>query len=101
MYAYTKNGGPRGVTYFRGVTRCVTKCDRGKGSKLVQYSVTYFMDSPLCIFPLICSSVMAFASVTTPLSCHPKILRTSYPMSSTDPFSSITPPNDPPTSYLH
>src|SRR6218665_3035018 len=27
--------------------RCVTKCDRGGGSKLVQNSVTYFMDGPL------------------------------------------------------
>src|SRR6218665_1713736 len=38
---------PRCVTYFRGVPRCVTMCDRGKGeSKLVRNSVTYFMDGP-------------------------------------------------------
>jgi len=37
-------GGPRCVTYFRGVPGCVTKCDRGRGSKLAKYSVTYFMD---------------------------------------------------------
>jgi len=29
-----------------GVPRCVTMCDRGGGSKLVQNSVTYFMDGP-------------------------------------------------------
>src|SRR6218665_116614 len=39
-------GGSRCVTYFRGVPRCVTKCDRG-ASKLVKNSVTYFMDGPL------------------------------------------------------
>src|SRR6218665_4036839 len=46
MY-YTKNrerGVLRCVTYFRG-SRDVTKCDMG--SKLVQNSVTYFMDGPL------------------------------------------------------
>ena len=26
-----KIGGPRFVTYFKGVQRCVTKCDRGGG----------------------------------------------------------------------
>ena len=52
MYACTtKNcGGPRCVTYFGGVPRCVTKCDRERGSKLVQNSVTYFMDGPLPIY---------------------------------------------------
>src|SRR6218665_1060406 len=46
----TKNrGGPRRVTYFRGVPGCVTKCDReGGGSKLAKNSVTYFMDGPYC-----------------------------------------------------
>ena len=29
-----------------GVPRCVTICDRGGGSKLVQNSVTYFMNGP-------------------------------------------------------
>ena len=29
------------------VPRCVTKCDRGRESKLVQNSVTYFMDGPV------------------------------------------------------
>src|SRR6218665_2225430 len=44
----TKNlGGPRCVTYFRGgVPGYVTKCDRGRGSKLAKSSVTYFMDGP-------------------------------------------------------
>src|SRR6218665_2340833 len=44
----TKNrvGGPRRVTYFRGVPGCVTKCDRGRGSKLAKNSVTYFMEGP-------------------------------------------------------
>ena len=31
-----------------GVPGCVTKCDRGRGSKLAKNSVTYFMDGPLC-----------------------------------------------------
>src|SRR6218665_1637425 len=30
-----------------GVPGCVTKCDRGEGSKLAKNSVTYFMDGPL------------------------------------------------------
>src|SRR6218665_1358651 len=48
MYACTLNiGDPSGVTYFRGVPRCVTKCDRGRGSKLVQNGVTFFMGGPL------------------------------------------------------
>ena len=43
----TKNRrGPRCVTYFRRVPGCVTKCDRGRGSKLAKNSVTYFMDGP-------------------------------------------------------
>src|SRR6218665_1374067 len=49
-----KSGGPRCVTYFWGVPGCVTKCDRGEGSKLAKNSVTYFMDGPLgkdIIFP--------------------------------------------------
>src|SRR6218665_3360008 len=47
MHVLLKFQGPRCVTYFmRGVSRCVTKCDRGRGSKLVQNSVTYFMDGP-------------------------------------------------------
>jgi len=29
-----------------GVAGCVTKCDRGGGSKLAKNSVTYFMDGP-------------------------------------------------------
>ena len=28
------------------VPGCVTKCDRGRGSKLAKNSVTYFMDGP-------------------------------------------------------
>src|SRR6218665_3370102 len=40
-------GGPRCVTYFRGVPGCVTKCDRGEGGQnWPKYSVTYFMDVP-------------------------------------------------------
>ena len=30
--------------FFWGVPGCVTKCDRGGGSKLAKNSVTYFMD---------------------------------------------------------
>src|SRR6218665_3755998 len=40
-------GVPRCMTYFRGGPRCVTMCDRGGESKLVQNSVTYFMDGPM------------------------------------------------------
>src|SRR6218665_3057984 len=29
-------GGPRCVTYFRGIPGCVTKCDRGRGVKIGQ-----------------------------------------------------------------
>src|SRR6218665_1705054 len=42
-----EGGGPRCVTYFRGVPGCVTKCDREEGVKIGQKSVTYFMDGPL------------------------------------------------------
>ena len=35
-----------GVTHFKGVPRCVTKCGRGRESKLVNNSVTYFVDGP-------------------------------------------------------
>jgi len=31
---------------LKGVPRCVTMCDREEGSKLVQNSMTYFMDGP-------------------------------------------------------
>jgi|SRR6218665_3833172 len=42
-----KIGGPRCVTYIGGVPGCVTKCDRGGGSKLAKINcVTYFMDGP-------------------------------------------------------
>src|SRR6218665_2788470 len=34
-----------------GVPGCVTKCDRGRGSKLAKNSVTYFMDGPLHMTP--------------------------------------------------
>src|SRR6218665_354885 len=42
-------GAPRSVTYFSGVPRCVTKCDRedrGVNMILVQNSVTNFIDGP-------------------------------------------------------
>jgi len=46
MYACTtKNWGPRSVTYFRGVPKFVTKCDRG--IKIGPNSMTYIMDGPL------------------------------------------------------
>src|SRR6218665_1280318 len=32
---------------YGGVPGCVTKCDRGRGSKLAKTSVTYFMDGPI------------------------------------------------------
>src|SRR6218665_1405433 len=34
---------------YGGSAMCVTKCDRGRGSKLVKNSVTYFMDGPLVL----------------------------------------------------
>src|SRR6218665_3869611 len=48
----TKIGvGSRCVTYFWGVPGCVTKCDRGRGSKLAKNSVTYFMNGPyVCMY---------------------------------------------------
>ena len=39
------------MTYFMGVPRCVTKCDRGRGVKIGQKSVTYFMDGPKMSIP--------------------------------------------------
>ncbi len=63
MYVLLKvEGIPRCVTYFRGsrIQMCVTKCVTE--SKLVQNSVTYFMDGPLgynvrdmTVCPLRCS----------------------------------------------
>ena len=41
-----KPGGPRYVMYFWGVPECVTKCNRGTGSKLAKNRATYFMDAP-------------------------------------------------------
>src|SRR6218665_520686 len=49
----TKKGGPRCVTFLWGVSGCVTKCDRRRGSKLAKNSVTYFMDCPLCALRVI------------------------------------------------
>src|SRR6218665_1957525 len=34
-------------TFAICVPGCVTKCDRGRGSKLAKNSVTYFMDGPI------------------------------------------------------
>src|SRR6218665_518907 len=45
----TRGGVSRCVTYFGGVPRCVAMCDRGRGSKLVQNSVMYFMDGPSAV----------------------------------------------------
>ena len=42
----TKNGGSEMCDVLSGVPGCVTKCDRGRGSKLAKNSVTYFMDGP-------------------------------------------------------
>src|SRR6218665_3526074 len=43
----TKNlGGSEMCDVFSGVQGCVTKCDRGGGSKLAKNIVTYFMDGP-------------------------------------------------------
>src|SRR6218665_3040276 len=42
----TKNGGSEMCDVLWGVPGCVTKCGRGRGSKLAKNSVTYFMDGP-------------------------------------------------------
>src|SRR6218665_3982304 len=34
MHVLLRIGWPRCVTYFRGVPRCVTKCDSGRGVKI-------------------------------------------------------------------
>src|SRR6218665_3749021 len=39
-----KIGGSDMCDVLLGVPVCVTKCDRGRGSKLAKNSVTYFMD---------------------------------------------------------
>src|SRR6218665_3427132 len=44
----------------RGVPGCVTKCDRGRGSKLVKNNVTYFMDGPLA--PIEAGQPLGFSS---------------------------------------
>ena len=44
-----KIGGSEMCDVLWGVPGCVTKCDRGRGSKLAKNSVTYFMDGPLRI----------------------------------------------------
>ena len=40
----TKNGGSEMCDVLLGDPGCVTKCDRGRGSKFAKNSVTYFMD---------------------------------------------------------
>src|SRR6218665_1726166 len=45
----TKNRGSEMCDVFSGVPGCVTKCDRGGGSKLAKNSVTYFMDGPYAL----------------------------------------------------
>ena len=35
---------------FWGIPVCVTKCDRGRGSKLTKNNVTYFMEGPLGLY---------------------------------------------------
>ena len=39
-------GGPEMCDVLLGVPGCLTKCDRGRGSKLAKNSLTYFMDGP-------------------------------------------------------
>ena len=39
-------GGHTSGTYFRGILGFVTECDRGRGVKKSEISVTYFMNSP-------------------------------------------------------
>src|SRR6218665_1274764 len=60
MHVLLKIQGPRCVTYFKGVRRCVTKYDRGRGSKLVKNSMTYFMDGPLNAFAHQVNWILAF-----------------------------------------
>jgi len=42
-----KIGGSEMCGVLLGVPGCVTKCGRGRGTKLAKNSVTYFMDGPL------------------------------------------------------
>ena len=42
MHVLLKIGGSEMCDILSEVPRCVTKCDRGRESKLVQNSVTYF-----------------------------------------------------------
>src|SRR6218665_972551 len=44
MHVLLKIGGSEMCDILQEVPRCVTKFDRGRESKLVQNSVTYFMD---------------------------------------------------------
>ena len=41
-----KIGGSEMCDVLLGVPGCMTKCDRGRGSKLSKNSVKYFMDGP-------------------------------------------------------
>src|SRR6218665_3591788 len=41
-----KVGGSEMCDVLLGVPGCLTKCDRGGGSKLAKNSMTYFMDGP-------------------------------------------------------
>src|SRR6218665_2279474 len=65
-------GGPRCVTYFRGVRKCVTKCDRGRGVKIVQNSVTYFMDGPtdVCAHEILISGGIQISLCYTAVLCR-------------------------------
>ena len=73
---------------------CAAAC---RGARVI-VGLTYFQQRRRwwwsCSVP---RTVLAFASSTTPLSCHSKIIRTSYPVSTTYPSSPIrpTPPNGP------
>src|SRR6218665_386398 len=47
LYELIGVAGSEMCEYFKGVPRWVAKCGRGRGSKLVQNSLTYFIDGHL------------------------------------------------------
>ena len=64
-----------------GVPGCVTKCDRGRGSKLAKNSVTYFMDGPCTIKSFFPKKVTTDAHVEH-MKLHYIYLNCSFPLDS-------------------
>src|SRR6218665_3532338 len=71
----------------------VTRPYRYKGASQTAIYDSYHVLRSIILCPPLTSCPL---QVLPPLlSCHQKILRTSYPVSYTDPSSPIAPPNDP------